>query len=503
MNPQPSSAGRTRVAIAAAFVLGFSSCQSSARLRAEATAAYRDGEVERAAGLLEQAIRVEDSSIPGCEGNLPPLQWKFTASDAPLIALERAMVYLRQGDAASSATLLRACRDELQLRRLNTFLKYVGIDGFSTVGAILLGDWALPYCVPSYEELTVNALLTLVARLDADVDGGDPLVFANNFHSTQDALLQSSFGVEYDDIVRRPQDVLPFGHYIEGVLREEKEASMDAAIPPYRVASQGLRESSIVASAFSRAQKMQREAQGQAVHVFYFLGRGPQVESSRWQLQKSDPYIEAAVRIAMAAIEVVKVTLIDAKGYNFTEALVQNLTQAPIPVPFLAKIDPRVRPTTMARIRQGKEGAEQVAESPIESIANFHKIVEANLDSLRVMRLSRALLRRSLKEASLQAIGNSLIRNATRFFSTIVEEADTRYWATLPAEIRVARLVVPPGIYELDLGLVGAGKVKVRTESGRDAYIMVIDSGEAVPRPTILIDRYSRIEPTEGPDLTP
>jgi hypothetical protein len=480
--------------IAAVVTLSLFSCQSSEKLRREASQAYRVGEVAHAANLLDEAIRIEDPSIPAGEGPPPPKQWKLDNGDAPLIALERAMVYLRQGDTTDAAELLRACRNELRARRLDTFLKYVGLDGISAASSLLVGDWVLPYSAPSYEELTAHALLMLVARLDfqANTDGAAP--FANGFHSVQDELLKSSYGVQYEDLIKRPEQTLAFGHYIEGAIREE--GNVDAAIPAYSVAAKALSGQSIVDAALIRARSLQREPTGSPVHVFYLLGNGPQLESSRWQPKESDPYIEAAVRIVTTAIDIIKRTLVDGEDYHLADGLIKNLTEAPIPVPFLVTGDPHIRPTSSARISFDTAGTVQAVESPIEPIADFHSIAKTNLESLRIMRMSRALLRRALKEASLQTIGNSVLRDATRLLATVAEDADTRLWSTLPAEICTARLVAPPGQHELVLGLEGAGTVPIQVAEGRGTWVVVIDSGEAVPRPTILVDALSRVEPT-------
>jgi hypothetical protein len=77
-----------------------------------------------------------------------------------------------------------------------------------------------------------------------------------------------------------------------------------------------------------------------------------------------------------------------------------------------------------------------------------------------------------------EAVGNKinpavgfLAKMGGQIGSQATEEADKRAWITLPSRIEVARVVVPPGVYDVNLSLPQGGMLPpirgVKVEAGR------------------------------------
>jgi uncharacterized protein len=74
-------------------------------------------------------------------------------------------------------------------------------------------------------------------------------------------------------------------------------------------------------------------------------------------------------------------------------------------------------------------------------------------------------------EAAGGALGGFLAKNAASATMQAFEEADKRAWITLPSRIEVAKVQVPPGVYNVGVALVGGGSPPpiqgVRVEAGK------------------------------------
>ncbi len=78
-------------------------------------------------------------------------------------------------------------------------------------------------------------------------------------------------------------------------------------------------------------------------------------------------------------------------------------------------------------------------------------------------------------EAAAQKVGGAglgfLAKVGAQAASQATEEADKRAWITLPSRIEVARLIVPPGVYDVNLSLPSGGMLPpirgVKVEAGR------------------------------------
>ncbi len=112
--------------------------------------------------------------------------------------------------------------------------------------------------------------------------------------------------------------------------------------------------------------------------------------------------------------------------------------------------------------------SEQASTEPVE---NLDAIARASLDShmpaIVARSLARAVVKAKMQEAVDRAgqnrsnndsgVGALIGSIAVRVASVATERADTRSWLTLPAQIQMARLYLPPGQYTIKVELLDAG----------------------------------------------
>jgi len=73
------------------------------------------------------------------------------------------------------------------------------------------------------------------------------------------------------------------------------------------------------------------------------------------------------------------------------------------------------------------------------------------------------------------ALGGFLAKNAASATMQAFEEADKRAWITLPSRIEVAKVMVPPGVYNIGIQLAGGGALpplqNVKVEAGKRVVV--------------------------------
>ncbi len=80
--------------------------------------------------------------------------------------------------------------------------------------------------------------------------------------------------------------------------------------------------------------------------------------------------------------------------------------------------------------------------------------------------------------SSSSSAGAGLFGLAVNLTAVLTERADTRSWFTLPGEIHLARLSLPPGEYNVKIELHGrdervleAGELKIALQKGEKKYV--------------------------------
>ena len=109
-----------------------------------------------------------------------------------------------------------------------------------------------------------------------------------------------------------------------------------------------------------------------------------------------------------------------------------------------------------------KAEGRQLFATSTELGEDVERIAIKNLENRKVRVMFKAVARPAAKYALERAADQKikrrhgefaarLFRLGSSFYNIVSEEADLRSWQTLPAQIRLARLVLPPGSYEFSL----------------------------------------------------
>lgn len=475
MNASPNRtrarlAGARIVVALAAFTLVGCKATYSERI-GEFRAAYRDGDFDRAADLVEDLI-AEDSELdrtyvatPVALADAPEL----ARDDAWLLGLELAMTALARGDIGGAKALL--ARGKLELER------HAEATAVDWIESAILDDTYAAYRGYDHEIVLVRAMIALCELLERS---GDAPAAVAEISAKQAEFLANGFGGagSYDYRLLYPRVAL--GAYLEAILHESAGRASDA-YRSYRVARDDGADLDSIRAALARTDRggAPRSATHGVVHVFGLLGSSPTL------IESLHPPTEMARGLAGVAIMLV--------GDAGSPAM-----QVPIKVPTLYLNDEFV--PSLAIEAPGFRAVDS------EAILDLNGLFESELDAWMPWILARAMARRSLKAAA-SAVLERVIRDSVggdegdvagfvagavlNLGSTAVEDADTRSWSTLPAQIHVARLVLPAGVHDIAFG--SLARAHVRVDPGRDSFVVVIAPDPQMPGAAI-VDAQSRID---------
>lgn len=119
-----------------------------------------------------------------------------------------------------------------------------------------------------------------------------------------------------------------------------------------------------------------------------------------------------------------------------------------------------------ARLRTGDTTASTQLMENIDGIARAS--LDARMPAITARTIARAITKGAIQhavdkggnkqdDAGAKLIGSLLVRVA----AVVTEHADTRSWLTLPANIQLARMPLPPGVHDIEIDLLGAdGQVR-------------------------------------------
>ena len=472
-------------------------CQSSEKFRVKAVDHYNNGQTDAAMASIERAIAREHDE--GADLSSPE-SWDIGNEDVSLYALEHAMISLRAGDPEAAHAALIRTREVLRERRVDNAAEFAGVQDVESALSLIADERSLDYSARGYEELTMYAMLALCDALTVRQSWQ---AYLNQFLEARDGLRGSDASGEKDPMSAESLvSSLPWGEYLCGVVAEAAGRA-NIAKGPIDAALSRMPENVLVIDTADRlAGGISPAGPGQGVvHVWFFLGNGPTFSSSKFDLTESDPLYESVNRLILQIIDVLRAVLLD-EDYEWDDVLLLQLTQTPIPVPVLERNEnpiPVVRASSLHAIH----------EIQPEVFADYYELAEARLEVERERGLARAVARRLVKYLASEGAG-ALIEGVDEqiaqefegasklisFISQLFEDADQRSWGTLPAQIQVARMVLPEGVHEIDLGI-ATTKVRVGVE---DAFIVVI-APDTVSAPTVLVDRLCAVEPEPVPDL--
>ncbi|MCI0651734.1 MAG: hypothetical protein L0Z55_07610 [Planctomycetes bacterium] len=449
---------------------------------------YGAGRIAEAEAEIDNLLRSE-SGVPveeiratrGLSEEIDP-----DKGDTSLYLLEKAMVRLARGDGDAAVRILRACRDAIDERR-----KLSAGDFVSLVG----DDTMRPFRAADYEQIMVRVMLAIS---DLVLEGKDSFPYALQIGEKQEEILGEPYAPDLGDVGQARPDYNPrqhyrrlaIGAYLEGIIQEAAYATTTAS-KAYARAREWSADSPLAAAAAERAANGRFAPEGHGViHVFYLAGRGPAL------VQSTSPVTDAALAIAQWW------AIIAGHG----EAVI---TQSAVPVPGVLAADTAIAPLY---IRE-PDGSDATTELLLDTNAVAIEQLDANMPWI----IARAAVRRAVKAVAAEAVRKQVAKERGRdtgFLAGLItsaaltwwEDADTRNWTALPAQIQAARITRPIGDQEIDLGQ--GMRARVRVRQGRESYLVVLRPNLAAPG-ILIVDEYSRIEdpspesPPEAPASEP
>ena len=363
----------------------------------------------------------------------------------------------------------------------NRFLEEAGtlIEDFYTkrirdeAAAILLNETQLPYQGDPYEQVMVNVIKAFNYALLQDLPAA--LVEARRIDHRLNLIEDSADKDEYHED--------PFARYITGLLFEASGDPNNAFIA-YRKAEKGYRiaepwshvtmppmlsddllrttnalnltdEFRAYQQAYPNASEPLVEYQEMAQVVLFSLnGRGP---------VKKDVFLDFP--ISLDALHLVSLTK---RGFGRStrrtrgpDAFLYGL-QGDIVRVALPRVLQRPSPVSYSTLRVIHGG--ELYHQHTQRMYDMHAVAKKNLDDGYTSLVVRAVARAAMKRAAAIGIGYGaraavnkksqawvglVAATIAKIFAIATEEADIRTWRTLPGEIQVARLWVPPGTYTL------------------------------------------------------
>lgn len=341
--------------------------------------------------------------------------------------------------------------------------------------ALLLNETQLPYEGEPFEHVLINVIKALnYAMLK---NWNDALVEARRIDHKLNVLSDRAEGQEYQED--------PFARYVTGMLYEIA-GDLNNAYVAYRKAeivydevrawSKVLLPDSLktdlirVASALHLTEDLERY-QAKYPEVSSDAALSPDVEMAQLILvsyhgrspEKEDLYID--VPISLDALQLV--ALAKTAGGRSTrstrggEALIYGI-HGQIARVALPRLVPRRTKTAYSTIQLTDGTSTFNAHS--QRLYDIGAVAEKNLDDGYSRLVLRAVARAAMKMAAAEGIGlgarsavnkkaqdwvGALAVILARIFVLATEEADIRSWRTLPGEIHVARLWLPPGSYSV------------------------------------------------------
>jgi len=143
---------------------------------------------------------------------------------------------------------------------------------------------------------------------------------------------------------------------------------------------------------------------------------------------------------------------------------------------------PRAHPFAYARLSADSASASTSRVENVEAIAM--KTLDSAMPGITARAIARAIAKDSIAGAAASSGNNSnnsgaaLLGLAVNLAGVFTERADTRSWFTLPGEIHLARLALPPGEYKLKVELRGkdervldSDEIKIALRKGEKKYL--------------------------------
>jgi uncharacterized protein len=436
----------------------------------EFRAAFRSGDFAHAENLVDQHLADEtdlDLTYVSKAAALAAAP-ELANDDAWLLGLEKGMTVLARGDVDGARALFERGRAELE--------HHVEATAVDWIESVILDDTYMAYRGYDHELVMLRTMIALCALLQGRDDAARDVEELVRF---EQALAEGAFGASsgYDYRMLIPRVAL--GSYLAANLHESAGRAVDA-FRMYRDLRDAGADLDLIVAAMKRTERggAPPSTTHGVVHIFTLVGSSPTL------IEAVHPPTEFARSLAGVAVAL------------YAEAGSAAMA-VPIKVPQVFVNDEFVASLTV-----DVPGFQSVET---EALVDFNHIFITELEAFMPWILARAMARRSLKAAAVavvetqvrDAIGGDqgdlagFVAGATLSLgATAVEDADTRSWSSLPAQVQVARLALPAGVHDIAVGPLARAHVKVTP--GRDSYMLII-APEPMSPGAAIVDAYSRV----------
>lgn len=398
------------------------------------------------AGRFDQALQVLED--PAKYGKNNQLLFKF----------DKGMVLHLAGRYQESTDVFEEAK--LQYEQLYTQSVSKG------VGSWLWNDYALPYRGEDFERVMLNIFEAMNFAAAGDIEGA--LVEARDVDSTLNAINQ-----QYSEKQKNVYRDDAFARLLMGMFYEASGNVNDALIS-YRMAwtvydrdykkHYGLSAPLILKeNLLAAAEKFGDFDLAQYRRLF------PDVNPLSWDEKKKKGEIIVVEYAGLSPLKIpVQIPIPMPDGYISQLAF-----------PQYQKRDIGLGPSAV--FVNSVAGGETLAATT-EIGEDIASIAVKNLEDRKVRVIAKAVVRLAGKYAVERGIEYSLEKDHGKgtagvmkivgsLFNIISEQADLRSWQTLPAEIRIARVFVDPGQYEVTTGSQRLGQVEI--SAGEKKFLIV------------------------------
>lgn len=432
--------------------------------------------------LVEDSLRTGDTRK--ADLIIEQAEKQYGQTSRVLYKMDRGMTLHLAGRYEASNDLLEEAEkeiEELYTRRLRTEAK-----------AVLLNDTQLPYEGEPFEHVMVNVLKLLNYARQGNWDGA--LVEARRVDHRLNVLADRVTG---EDAYREDA----WARYLTGIVYEAT-GDVNNALVAYRKAYEEYRQGRPWAKAIpsmlvsdllrvtdalhlSTEHEEYRQAfpdhawepnsetsQLAQVVVISYNGRVPRKEDQFLDL----PISLDALRLVLLTKGVMGPSTQDTRAM---ESVLYGLNGHVVRVALPLLVSQK---THVAYGEVSLRGSNSSFSARTHVVEDFTALAEKHLTDrfprLAVKAVARAAVKYAVAEGITRgaraAVGSDygtlvgiLVGGVTRGLAIASEEADKRSWQTLPDEIQVARLWVPPGTYELRMHSVGKGGGRIGSDSVR------------------------------------
>ena len=393
------------------FVGGLTGCGGYSQSTREARQALRDGRVELAAQKLDELIEGADEA------------------EAPLLHLERAITRQRLGDHSGASRDFELADQALEV------LDYTNATP-QEVARYVFSDDSAPYKAPAYEKALINLLNMASYLARGDVKGAQ--VEGRRFLVYQDYLQamitrgdrEAQEGAELSALLSIGATLGAYSALSAGQLTEAarwaqgdepllaliERAKRDLELPPEQRPAHLLVLSSVGQIAYNRAVRLPLARA--IVVINAHPSHGGLSEAERRQA------LMLSVRAStkwLNFVELVEPTLPPARP---------QLLKGPSPVGALAR------------------GANLTSLARYVFAQQLPQLIAASISRLLTRAVTGAVTE-GVSKQKLGGLGGALLGGATELLMSGLDTPDTRSWSSLPHELKLSWLILPPGQYQL------------------------------------------------------